>query len=219
MAEESSKKPDPRFEPDGERIHRPILREPRDPREGYERAPWWLWAGVVATVFFNGFYLGRFGGDFGLGTHEAYRETEAVAERVKTETKAPPRLDPIAHGRAVYEQRCQACHQSTGQGLGGAFPPLLASDWVTGPAERLVAIVLHGMSGPVEVVGKTYNGSMPAWGEQLSDREIAAVATFVRQWDANDAQPVSTEKVALLRQRTLDRTTPWNAGELVTEFP
>ncbi len=58
--------------------------------------------------------------------------------------------------------------------LPGVFPPLVGSEWVTGPPETLVRIILNGLQGPIEVAGQTYNGAMPAWAQQLSGQEIAA---------------------------------------------
>jgi hypothetical protein len=56
---------------------------------------------------------------------------------------------------------------------------------------------------------------MPAWGSQLSDAEIAAVITHVRQsWD-NDASEVTKEEVATVREQTDGRTAPWQADELM----
>jgi mono/diheme cytochrome c family protein len=110
-----------------------------------------------------------------------------------------------------------ACHQATGQGLPGAFPPLADSEWVLGPEQRLIRIVLHGLGGEIEVIGATYNGIMPAFGPSTlswSDDEIAAVLSYVRQEWGNAADPVSPETVAAVRAETADRTTAWTVAEL-----
>lgn len=83
-------------------------------------------------------------------------------------------------GKAVYTTRCSSCHQSTGMGLPGAFPPLKDSEWVTGSATVPVNIVLRGLQGEIEVQGSTYNGVMPSFASQLADDEIAALLTYVR---------------------------------------
>ncbi len=62
------------------------------------------------------------------------------------------------------------------------------------------------------MAGQSYNGAMPAWRDVLRDEEIAAVATYVRQWDGNDAGPVAPENVAALRGQ--QRANPWTADEL-----
>jgi mono/diheme cytochrome c family protein len=90
-------------------------------------------------------------------------------------------------GAAVY-RRCFGCHQSTGGGIAGVFPPL------AGHAAKLIAVgrsfpiqvVLFGLKGKIEVEGKKYNGAMPALGDQLKDEEIAAVLNYVLGSWGND---------------------------------
>jgi mono/diheme cytochrome c family protein len=71
-----------------------------------------------------------------------------------------------------------ACHQATGAGIPGAFPPLAGSEFVNGPADRMVAIILHGMRGPITVAGATYNSLMMAYGTgvEIIDDRVAGVA-------------------------------------------
>ena len=57
------------LQPDVERIHRAIAREPHDPIEGREPAPWFFVASIALALFWGGWYLGRYGGEFGLATH------------------------------------------------------------------------------------------------------------------------------------------------------
>ena len=94
---------------------------------------------------------------------------------------------------------------------------MVGSEWVTGPAGTVVRIILHGLEGPIEVANATYNGVMPAWKDVLSDAEIAAVATFIRQWSPNRAGPVTPEEVAAIRRATAARERPWTANELRSE--
>ena len=117
-------------------------------------------------------------------------------------------------GKQVYSTTCAACHQATGQGVEGVYPPLAGSEWVTGDASKLVRIVLHGMTGPVEVAGETYSGAMPPWGGVLKDVDIASVATYLRSSWGNKASPVTAAEVAKIRTATKARTTPWTAPEL-----
>ena len=116
-------------------------------------------------------------------------------------------------GARVYATVCAACHQAQGQGLAGVFPPLAGSEWVTGSAERLVKVVLHGLTGPVQVAGEEYSGMMPPWGS-LSDAEVAAVSTYVRNTWGNQAPAVSAQEVARIRAANAARSTPWTAREL-----
>src|SRR6266568_9472270 len=82
------------------------------------------------------------------------------------------RMPAAEPGSTQFQSYCAACHQYDGQGMGDA-PPLAGSPWVTGPENRLIRIVLHGVRGPMEVDGKAYNQEMPGFGQILSDSDIA----------------------------------------------
>jgi len=92
----------------------------------------------------------------------------------------------MAEGEKVYGTICAACHQPTGKGLPGAYPPLAGAGEFYGDPKKMAGIVVKGINGPISVLGTDYNGAMPAQA-QLSDYEIAAVTTFVRHsWGNND---------------------------------
>lgn len=202
------------LQPDVERLHRAIRREPRDPVEGREPAPWFFTAAVALALFWGGWYLGRYGGEFGVTTHVAMAAREPGIAASAGAQAAAAISDPVAAGKRVYDKNCVSCHQGAGQGVPGAFPPLVESEWVTGSPETVARILLHGLQGPVQVRGATYNGAMPAWKDVLKDEEIAAVATYIRQMAPNAAPAVSVEQVAALRTAHADRTAAWTAAEL-----
>ena len=104
----------------------------------------------------------------------------------------------MAKGEAVYLANCSACHQPTGVGLAGAFPPLAGSDYLTGDRKKVMAAALFGLSGPITVNGEEYNGVMPSLGH-LTDEDLAAVLTYVFGSWGNDLAAVSVEEVAALR--------------------
>lgn len=202
------------FETDVEFLHRVIVREAFEPEEGRERVPWWVWAIFALAIFWAGIYLGRYGGTFDTATHVALaRVSSEVVEEI-SESAAELTADPIAAGRSIYLSRCQLCHQPDGSGMPGVFPPIIGAEQVVGDPGPLVLIILHGLAGPVTVQGQVYSGMMPGWGNVMSDAEVAAVASYVRQWETNDAGPVSPDQVAALRAATQDRTTPWTMPEL-----
>ncbi len=118
-------------------------------------------------------------------------------------------------GAQVYAANCVACHQASGGGLAGVFPPLANSRWVLGSEERLVQIMLYGIRGPIDVQGTVYNGVMPAFA-RLSDAELAAVTTHVRSNWGNDAGPISTALVEAGRARDPERNAPWAGGDELT---
>src|SRR5262252_4776394 len=55
---------------------------------------------------------------------------------------------------------CAVCHQATGLGMPNTFPPLAGSEYVNGPPTKHIAIVLHGLTGPVTVKGQSFNSTM-----------------------------------------------------------
>jgi mono/diheme cytochrome c family protein len=122
--------------------------------------------------------------------------------------------DPLAAGKVVFENNCLSCHQATGQGVPGVFPPVVGSEWVTGSPETRARILLHGLTGPVQVAGATYNGALPAWKDVLRDEEIAALATYIRQLRPNDAAAVAAQLITDIRKREGSRTKMWTAAEL-----
>jgi len=127
--------------------------------------------------------------------------------------------DDLAQGRAVFERVCAVCHQATGAGVPGVFPPLAGSEILAAadPA-RPIRIVLHGLQGPLTVRGGTYDSVMPAQGAQLNDAEIAAALSYARGAWGNRAGPVSAEAVRTVRA-TVKRDTFWTWDDLVRATP
>ena len=117
-------------------------------------------------------------------------------------------------GERVYGSVCVTCHQATGEGLQGAFPPLASSAVAVGDPEVSIKIVLHGLTGEMTRGGNTYNGMMTPWGSSLSDEEVAAVITYVRSSFGNEADPVTAEQVAAVRAATSGQTSPYTTEGL-----
>jgi nitrite reductase (NO-forming)/hydroxylamine reductase len=104
----------------------------------------------------------------------------------------------VERGEALYSKNCSACHQITGQGLAGAFPPLAESDYLLADKPRAVSIVLGGKSGPITVNGVDYNAVMPNL-SYLSDEEVADALTYVFNAWGNNAGEIATAEVAAAR--------------------
>jgi mono/diheme cytochrome c family protein len=125
----------------------------------------------------------------------------------------------ITRGQPLYMQTCLACHQPTGMGLPGAFPPLGGSEYVTGSARRLVATMLKGLQGPLTVKGITYNNIMLPLDLQFpilkDDAKVADVANYVRNSFGNTAsEAVTPALVTEVRAKWASRTTPLTEAEL-----
>lgn len=140
----------------------------------------------------------------------------AVLAGAETETLTPAQTRRLELGREVFTQFCAACHQPNGVGAANLAPPLAGSDWVAGPPERLVRIVLHGLYGPVKVNDQVWNLAMPGLGAAnvLDDEKIAGVLSYIRRAWGNHAEFVAPALVRAVRRETEGRTLPWTAEEL-----
>ncbi len=116
-------------------------------------------------------------------------------------------------GKELYMVTCAACHQPNGLGEEGKAPPILDSPWLLGSADVAAAIVLNGVTGPIDVHGRTYNMTMPAL-QGFSDEQIAAILTYSRREWEHPADPVTPEQVGALRKKVGTREVPWTVEEL-----
>ena len=133
-------------------------------------------------------------------------------------------LELFTLGREIFarEGYCITCHQADGQGLSASgFPPLAGTKWVTGNEDRMIKIVLKGLMGEIEVNGKKYPGQVPMtpYGGLLTDKEVAAVLTYVRNSFGNQAPVVSIEKVKQVRAATAAKKDIYTASKLLKEHP
>jgi len=125
--------------------------------------------------------------------------------------------DPIKDGKKVYDGKgCIACHQGSGAGVPGQFPPLAGSDWVQAEgSERIVRLVLHGVAGPMTVNGTAFNGAMPPWKGVLTDKEIADAISYIRNAWGNKGSIVTEAEVKKISDKEGARGTPWAPSELM----
>jgi len=110
--------------------------------------------------------------------------------------------------------RCAACHQATGLGVPGAYPPLAGSEWLLNNPQVPIRIVLHGLQGPITVKGTSFNSAMTPFGDQLTDEQIAAVITYERSSFGNHAPGITAAQVTAERAATKSQTTPWSPATL-----
>ncbi len=83
------------------------------------------------------------------------------------------------NGADLYEEHCQSCHMKKGKGFFRMYPPLTDTAWV-GNDERMVDVILGGLSGKITVNGKTYDGEMPPM-SYLTDEEISQIINYIRR--------------------------------------
>ncbi len=106
----------------------------------------------------------------------------------------------LEKGRETYKLYCLECHQSDGSGVSELIPTLVHTDWVSGDTPRLIRLVLEGLEGPIVVNGGRFSGVMGAF-DCLSDEEVAALLTYLRQTFGNQAPPVAPNEVAQVRSQ------------------
>ena len=107
-------------------------------------------------------------------------------------------LGKEAPGQVAYMRYCASCHLPGGQGDGNRFPPLFGSEWVSGDKTRLIKVVLEGLTGPITVRKKPYDGVMPSHAF-LSDEQVAEILTFTRTRLSHGGTGISSEEVAAVR--------------------
>jgi len=196
-------------------VHAQLVREKEEPTEGFSPLPIFLLFIFGTLVFWGGIYIAQYSGGF---DPLIYNEHLKPVKKTELVGPAPP-FDYIAHGKKIYNRDCITCHQATGSGIPGVFPPLVDSHWVTGDENITANIVLSGLMGPIEVGNTVYNSVMPPLGSQLKDRDIAGVLSFVRQEWGNNAASVSEDLVAEIREEQGLRVNPWTIDELILLYP
>jgi mono/diheme cytochrome c family protein len=108
--------------------------------------------------------------------------------------------DPaMQRGEAIYNERCAACHTVAGEGIVGLFPRLNGAPLAQqSQATSLIRVVLEG-SRAVATEGAPTGPAMPSFAWQLSDADVAAVVTYIRNAWGNAASAVSASEVANMR--------------------
>lgn len=124
-------------------------------------------------------------------------------------------------GAAIFQSVCQNCHGKDGNGIASLAPPLNNSEWVKGDKNKLILIVLYGLTGPVKVDGKLYkapeiNGDMPGIFEnkEFSDADIAQLLNFIRSSWNNTGEKISEADITHTRNKHKGRKNPFNSEEL-----
>lgn len=105
----------------------------------------------------------------------------------------------IERGKEVYTTYCQNCHMSDGNGVAGAFPPLVKADYLKKPVKTVIEAILKGQSGEISVNNIKYNGQMPAQ-NYLTDEQIADVLNYIyNNWGNRSTVAVTPAQVKKVR--------------------
>lgn len=132
------------------------------------------------------------------GASESSEVTEISQRQPSKTVSEDAQIDPsvMALGKQMYAT-CMACHGPTGAGAANIGPPLANSEWVVGPKENLIRMQFRGLKGPIEVAGITYEfpAGMAPMGAGMSNEQLAAVLTYVRNSFGNSASEITPDEV------------------------
>lgn len=147
----------------------------------------------------------------------AYVLSREQAPLPGAETSSPPEAAPSAapapaagggaasRGAQLYAANCAACHQAGGAGIPATFPPLKGDPVVNAADPTMhISTVLHGSQGRT-IGGVKYPVTMPPFGGQLNDEEIAAIINHERTSWGNGAKQIEPAAVARVRQEGVEQ--------------
>jgi len=124
-------------------------------------------------------------------------------------------------GAAIFGSLCQTCHGADGNGINALAPPLNKSGWVQGDKNKLIPIVLYGLTGPVSVDNHLYktpevSGDMPGIGsnDEYGDKDIADILNYIRNSWNNTGNKITADDIANTRKKYNSRQKPFTVEEL-----
>lgn len=200
-------------------------REKSDPHELNNPIPYSVSAVILGLTLWSVSYI--FWTSHELEQNSKKEQATLVAQEKTTETpaasstatpKVAKKSTKTVDGKALYSANCSSCHQATGKGLAGVFPPIDGSNWVTSDNHDLpIQIIAKGLNGSIEVAGTTYNGVMPPFGGSLSNDELAALVTYIRGNWSNTASKVTADDVQQSLDTYNEQSAPWNGEAQLIE--
>jgi len=131
-----------------------------------------------------------------FGCNNSNTNTTAAKSASK---KALPKETKV-DGKIVYKKHCMECHQENGEGVPNIYPTLQNAEWVGADKNHLIEIIINGMTKEIVVNGIAYEDEMPK-ADYLTNKEIAAVLTYIRTNFAKVNDPISEVDVARTRIR------------------
>ncbi len=118
---------------------------------------------------------------FGVLKHKVVKATANSLVYVPADDPADAKYPK---GAKIYKEKCVACHQVTGMGVPGAFPPLKGSDYLKADKKRAIAQVLNGSNHGITVNGVKYSIPMPPQVDNYEDA-VAVVNYVLNAWGNN----------------------------------
>ena len=120
-----------------------------------------------------------------------------------------------ADGAQLFATHCAMCHQSTGSGVPGQFPPLKGRihQIAATPEGKtyVIHVLLNGLAGSLKAGGMSYMGYMPSMAA-MSDDDIAALLSYVSALSGDASAPAFTAD-----EIKSARATPLQPGQILEE--
>jgi mono/diheme cytochrome c family protein len=188
--------------------------EPPEPKAERSAAPVWLFV-LLLLLLYWGFVF--FDQRSAWCEPLVYAPYHSLADLDRYQPSEGPLAAMLQLGKQKYEQVCALCHNVAGTGNPNVgAPPFVGSEWVLGSPNRLLRIPLYGLQGPITVKGQPYSfASMPAMGVTMSEEELAAVLSYMRQSWGNKAEPITAAQVKAVKAEVGAHGQPFTAEEVL----
>jgi mono/diheme cytochrome c family protein len=194
------------------------LNEQPEPSAGNAQVSLGVTVVLILLSYVGCYKVDKLNANFAASVHGPFGSEEEVRSLAPSAEEIM-----LSKGEKDFKSVCAACHGPTGTG-GAQGPALAQSEWVNGDPRRTAAIILKGISGPIIVNGKPFNGAMPAVGAAYDDERLAAVVAYIRGSFGNVPNKAYTREellqaVSEARATAESQDGQWSVPTLETAYP
>ena len=198
--------------------HNVKLNEQPEPSAGNAQVSLGVTVVLILLSYVGCYKVDKLNANFAASVHGPFGSEEEVRSLAPSAEEIM-----LSKGEKDFKSVCAACHGPTGTG-GAQGPALAQSEWVIGNPRRTAAIILKGISGPIIVNGKPFNGAMPAVGAAYDDERLAAVVAYIRGSFGNVPNKAYTREellqaVSEARATAKSQDGQWSVPTLETAYP